>query len=99
METQAKPQLEPLEVGTEFKILKVTADAGAEMPLHYCTSEAVVTVQQGATILELGDQTVELSRGSVFLIPAGKEHSLKVNEPLKSTVVMASGAEIKFVDR
>lgn len=91
-----RPQLAPLHSGDQFKVLEVTGDAGADMPLHYCTSEAVINVQEGRAILTIDDKEKELFRGTVILLPANKVHSLKITENLKAFVVMAKEAAIKF---
>jgi quercetin dioxygenase-like cupin family protein len=93
-----KPQLAPLHAGDEFKVLEVTGEAGADMPLHYCTSEAVINVQEGRAILTIDDKEKELLRGTTILLPANKVHSLKVTEALKAFVVMAKEADIKFAN-
>lgn len=96
METQAKPEMRPLQVGEQFKMLEVTAVAGAFMPVHYCTSEAIVMVREGTATLEMEGGNTELAPGSSILIPAGKPHSLRVGQPLKATVVMERTATLEF---
>jgi len=96
METIEKPQLSPLHVGEQFKVLEVTGIAEADMPLHYCTSEAVVIIQKGKAILSIDGERKELSPGMSVLLPARKKHTLKVIEPLKAQVVMAKDASIEF---
>ncbi|HQZ94604.1 MAG: cupin domain-containing protein [Flavobacteriales bacterium] len=96
METKAKPELKPLHVGEQFKMLQVTAVAGAFMPEHYCTSEAIVSVSEGSATIEMKDGNTELAAGSSFLIPAGKPHSLRIGHTFKATVVMERNATLEF---
>lgn len=96
MKVIEKPQLKPLYVGEQFKVLEVTGNAGADMPLHYCTSEAVVTIQQGRAVLSIDGEAKELTPGMSVLLPAQKKHSLKVVDTLKAQVVMAKEASIEF---
>jgi quercetin dioxygenase-like cupin family protein len=94
-----KPQLAPLYLGDQFKVLAVTGNAGADMPLHYCTSEAVVNVQQGSAILTMDDKRKEISPGMAVLIPANKAHTLSVTASFKAFVVMSKDATIKFAEQ
>ena len=94
--TIEKPQLNPLFVGKQFKVIEITGSASADMPLHYCTSEAVVTTQKGEATLTIDGQQHTLKTGDSFLIPANKHHSLKVVEALKAVVVMAYDGAIEF---
>ena len=96
METQAKPELKPLQLGEQFKMLEVTAVAGAFMPLHHCTSEAIVMVREGTATLEMDGGNTELAPGSSILIPAGRPHALRVGQPFKATVVMERKASLVF---
>ena len=98
MEIKAKPQLNPLTTGGQLKVLEVTAEAGAVMPPHYCTSDAVITVLQGRAQLDLGDRKEELDTGSSFLIPVGRVHILSVRENFRSTVTLSRDAKIKFAE-
>lgn len=91
-----KPQLKPLYMGEQFKVLEVTGNSQAYMPLHYCTSEAAVTIQQGRAELSIDGETKELGPGMSVLLPAKKKHSLRVIDTLKAQVVMAREASIEF---
>ncbi len=92
-----KPQLNLLFVGEQFKVLEVTGNVSADMPLHYCTSEAVVTIRKGEATLTIDEQQHRLKTGESFLIPANKHHSLKVEEALIAVVVMTCDGTIEFV--
>ena len=96
MKTMEKPQLIPLYIGKQFKVLEVTGNAEVNMPLQYCTSETVVTIQKGRVILIIDETEKELTTGMSVLLPTRKEHSLKIIESLKAQVVMAKDATIKF---
>lgn len=96
MKTIEKPLLSLLHLGEQFKVLEVTGNAEADMPLHYCTSEAVVSVQQGEAILTIDGTGKKLNPGTSVILPARKKHYLRVVEPLKALVVMAKEATIEF---
>lgn len=96
MKMVEKPQLSPVFFGEQFKVLEVTGNAEVNMPLHYCTSEVVVTIQKGRAILIIDNAEKELTTGMSVLLPARKEHSLKIIESLKAQVVMAKDATIEF---
>ena len=96
MEATTKPQLKPIQVGEQFKMLEVTAEAGAVMPRHYCTSDAVVVVLEGTATLVLAEGAIPLVPGTSFLIPVGKVHTLNVERTFKATVIMGSSATLEF---
>lgn len=91
-----KLQVKALYVGKQFKVLEVTGNAGIDMPLHYCTSEAVVAIQQGRATLYIDGEIKELTSGMSVLLPANKKHSLKVVDTLRAQVVMTKEASIEF---
>lgn len=96
MQTLAKPQLKPIQVGEQFKTLEVTAEAGAVMPSHYCTSDAVVVVLKGEATLVMEDGDTPLVEGSSFLIPVRKKHTLNVKKAFKAIITMSSSATLEF---
>jgi len=96
MKTLVKPQLKPIQVGEQFKTLEVTAEAGAVMPAHYCTSDAVIVVLEGEATLVLEGGDTPLTAGSSFLIPVGKPHTLNVTRAFKAIVTMGSTATLEF---
>jgi quercetin dioxygenase-like cupin family protein len=51
MKTANKPELITLKTGVLLTVLKVTGQAGMQMPLHYSTKEAVLIVQEGSAAL------------------------------------------------
>lgn len=96
METLVKPQLRPVQVGEQFKTLEVTAEAGAVMPSHYCTSDAVVVVLEGEATLVMEGGNTPLVAGTSFLIPVGKPHTLNVTKAFKAVVTMGATATLEF---
>lgn len=96
MGTLTKPQLRPMQIGEQFRSLEVTAAAGAMMPAHHCTSEAVVVVLQGEASMVMEDGETPLHEGTSFLIPAGKVHTLNVIRDFRATVIMGSLATLEF---
>ena len=96
MGTMVKPQLRPIQIGGQFKTLEVTAEAGAVMPPHHCTSEAVVVVLEGEATLVMEEGDTPLVAGTSFLIPAGKTLTLNVARTFKATVIMGSNATLEF---
>lgn len=94
--TLNKPIMTPLETGDSFKTFEITAKAGMEMPNHHSTKEAVVTVQSGRAILKMPSENHVLNAGSSFIIPAGIEHTLSVEQDFRAIAVMALESEIEF---
>lgn len=97
MKTSSLPEMMPFKVGENFKVLQVTGEAGAQVPLHYSTQEAVVIVQEGTAHLEIDEIKHMLQAGYVFIIPAGQNHTLTINVKFKAFVIMSKNSEVKFV--
>ena len=97
MNTQNIPKLVTVKTGDSFKIHEVTGQAGMKMPLHYSTREAVVTVQKGSAILNIDEQEIHLAVNDSYIIPAHKNHSLRLETEFRSLVVMAVDSNIEFV--
>lgn len=97
MDVIHKPQLTHLKIGTSFKTMQVTGQAGALMPPHHSTGEAIIIVQEGRALLKMPDSEHILEKGSCFIIPAGKEHSLQIVKDFKAVAVMAVDSEINFI--
>lgn len=98
MKTASLPQMMPFKVGETFKVLQVTGEAGAQVPLHYSTQEAVIIVQEGTAQLEIDEVKHMLQAENVFIIPAGKNHTLTLKAPFKAFVIMSKDSEVKFVE-
>ncbi len=92
-----KPELTPLEVGASFKTIQVKGLAGTTMPPHYSTKEAVIVVQEGRALLKMPDSDHVLKKGCTFIIPAGKEHTLKIQQDFKAVAIMAVDSQINFI--
>jgi quercetin dioxygenase-like cupin family protein len=97
MELINKPEVTPLKFGNSFKTLQINGLAGTQMPEHHSTKEAVIVVQEGQALLKMGDSNHKLRKGSVFIIPAANNHSLKIIEDFKAVAIMANNSEINFI--
>lgn len=97
MEVIHRPQLTQLQIGTLFKTMKVTGQAGTLMPPHLSTGEAIIIVLEGEAFLKMPDAEHVLGIGSCFIIPAGKEHTLQIIKDFKAVAVMAVDSEINFI--
>lgn len=93
---QNKPEMTLLQSGKSIKTFKITAEAGMEMPEHHSTKEAVVVIQKGKAILKMPDKEHVLNVGSSFIIPAGVNHTLYVQEDFQALAIMAVDSEIEF---
>ncbi len=96
METIQKPELTLLDKGSSLKTLQVIALAGMRMPPHHTTKEAVIVVQEGEALLKMPNVDHRLRQGTVFIIPAGIEHSLEIKKDFKAIAIMAADSEINF---
>lgn len=97
MEVMIKPELTSLKVGNSFKTMQVEGRAGMIMPPHHSTKEAVIVVQQGQALLKMLESDHVLQKGSTFIIPAGKEHTLTIQKDFKAIVIMAVDSKINFI--
>lgn len=91
-----KPEMTLLKSGKSIKIFEITAKAGMEMPEHHSTKEAVVIIKKGKAILTMPDKKHELKEGSTFIIPAGVDHTLNVEEDFLALAIMGVDSEIEF---
>lgn len=96
MSTENRPKLHLEQQTEEFKVFKVTAKAGMEMPEHISTKEAVVAVQKGKGLLKMQGQETELREGEACVIPGGIKHSLIIQDDFQAIITMAHDSEIKF---
>lgn len=96
MEVLNQPELHLLHAGDSLKTLEVTALAGAIMPPHHTTKEAVIIVHQGRALLKMPTTVHVLQKGMALTIPALAQHSLEVKEDFKAVVIMALDSDIEF---
>ncbi|MEP6793302.1 MAG: cupin [Saprospiraceae bacterium] len=98
MQTLVKPQINILETGKEYKILRVTGAKGCQMPPHISTKEAIIIVYEGEALLKLGNKEIHLVVNEPFIIPALASHSLFITEDFAAHVIMSADSEIKFIN-
>lgn len=96
MEVMNKPEVTSIDVGLSTKVMQIKGAAGMIMPPHYATKEAVIVVQEGQAVLKMQGSSHILKKGSTFIIPAGKEHTLTIQKDFKAIAVMAIESVINF---
>lgn len=96
MDILVRPQMSILNIGNEYKILKVTGIKGSQMPCHICTKEAIIFVLEGEAILTTNKKQIHLKPHDSIIINAAESHTLSIIESFKANVVMAIDSEIKF---
>lgn len=97
MDTHKKPEMSLSQIGSKFKVLKVTGEKGMQMPSHFSTKEAVIVVLQGEAILNLMDKKIHLKPHESAIIPAGEPHTLELKSTFQADVVMEIESEIQFM--
>lgn len=97
MEVMNRPELTSLKMGDSIKTMQVKGLSGMVMPPHHSTKEAVIVVQEGEALLKMPDSEYKLEKGSVFIIPAGKEHTLTITKDFKAVAIMAADSEINYI--
>ncbi len=97
MEVMNRPELTPLEMGHSIKTLQVKGLAGTVMPPHHSTKETVIVVQEGMALLKMPEGSHTLKKGFTFIIPAGKEHTLTIQQDFMAIAIMAVDSEINFI--
>ncbi|MEP6951917.1 MAG: cupin domain-containing protein [Ginsengibacter sp.] len=80
-----------------YKVMEVSLNGGEEISQHEATSDAFIIVKEGTGKIIFSDNEIELQRGSTFVIPANKQHRLRVNDTFNACIIFASGGEIKFL--
>ncbi|MFB0497534.1 quercetin dioxygenase-like cupin family protein [Mucilaginibacter sp. OAE612] len=90
--------MKQLEVNEHFQVVKVELTAGANMKRHIATSDACLIVEEGNALLVYAGETYELGKGETFLILANEQHMLKIINDFKAWIVLANGAQIKYLE-
>lgn len=85
--------------GGYHTVLSADIPEGEAMQEHYSTSEALIIVLEGSAMLIFKDKQVHLSKGSVYLIPGLKVHSLEALEDLKIYLVLGTAGNIKMIEK
>lgn len=95
--THKNPAIQQIYTGNALKVLQVTGEYNALMPLHYSTKEAVVTILEGSAILDMDNKEHLLKFSDSVIIPANQAHSLTVITKMKAIVVMPVDSTIEFI--
>jgi quercetin dioxygenase-like cupin family protein len=66
-------------------------DQGASIPLHTHPIEEGFVVTEGAVTIQLGEETITATAGSVVRIPPGVPHALR-NQAIDSARVLGAAA-------
>jgi quercetin dioxygenase-like cupin family protein len=82
-----------------YKVMNVILNAGESMSPHKATSDAFLIVKEGNGKIIFLDSEVELQQGSTIIIPADKEHKLKVINAFNAYVIFAAEGEVKFLNK
>ena len=96
MEVAQLPQIETLQTGRLFKILRVIGEQGIQMPLHHSTGEAILIGQRGSAVLYMDGKEYEVARGSSIIIPSRMPHSLNIIQDFHALVIMDNNSIIEF---
>jgi quercetin dioxygenase-like cupin family protein len=67
--------------GDQMTLVEVTADQGAEVPLHVHPHEQIGYIARGRLLFTIGDETKELVAGDSYLMPGNVPHGGKALEP------------------
>lgn len=86
-----------LKIGNSMKIIRIAGKEGMRMPPHCSSQEAVIVVQQGLATLGMPESEHELGPGDTILVPAQKEHTLRIKKDFKALAIMALNSEINFI--
>jgi quercetin dioxygenase-like cupin family protein len=65
---------------TSFFVGEFEMDQGASVPLHTHPIEEAVVVTKGTLVVQLGEETITATAGSVVRIPPGVAHGLHNQE-------------------
>lgn len=96
MKNGDRPQMRVLEEGQYLKLIEVTAKSGMFMPEHHATAETVIMVKKGRAVLNMDDRDYNLKAGDSMILPAMKDHHLKVIDDFNAVITMALKGDIKF---
>jgi quercetin dioxygenase-like cupin family protein len=65
-------------------------DQGASVPLHTHPIEEAVVVTEGALVVQLGEESITATAGSIIRIPPGVPHGLRNQETLSARALGAA---------
>lgn len=89
-------EIKELHSGAQYKVLKAVIPGGQGMPTHFATTDAFIIVSKGKAELIFSDREVLLEKGSTFLIPATRLHTLRVLEDFEVAIILGGGGNIEF---
>jgi quercetin dioxygenase-like cupin family protein len=76
---------------TSCFVAEFEMDQGASIPLHTHPIEEGFVVTEGAVTIQLGEETITATAGSVVRIPPGVPHALR-NQAIDSARVLGAAA-------
>ncbi|RYU92176.1 cupin domain-containing protein [Mucilaginibacter terrigena] len=79
-----------------MKVVYLELAAGTSMPRHIATGDACLVVEKGMALLIYRDETRELTKGIVTVIPANQQHMLKIIKDFKAYIVLTANADIEY---
>lgn len=96
MEVIDKPEITMLAKGYLIKTFQVKGHTRTIMPSHYCTTKAFLVVEEGRALMHILESEPILKTGFVFVILAGKEHILSIQENFKGVPTKDIDSKINF---
>jgi quercetin dioxygenase-like cupin family protein len=88
--------MEQLQMNDHYRVVTVDLLAGTNMPRHIATSDAYLIVEDGSALLIYAGETYELNKGNNIMIPANREHILRVINDFKGYIILANNATISY---
>lgn len=72
-------KVEKLHISDTYETILIRIEAKHELPRHKTAKEALLVMQQGEAIFEIGSKSYNLKKGDHFMIPVNIEHSVLAN--------------------
>jgi quercetin dioxygenase-like cupin family protein len=98
MRTVNKPVMVSLKTGASFRLVKVTDQAGIQMPLYNSTEEAVFIVLEDGALLKIDENEHLLHARDSFIIPARQNHNLSLKSEFKALDIRSLDSKVEFVN-
>ncbi len=93
-----RPQVDPVHMGTQQRVIQGSSDRPAFMPEHYATHEAAAIVAEGTADIHYSESgtNVSVSAGQRHLIEPNQRHALSSPGASRMYLAMPAPGELRF---
>jgi quercetin dioxygenase-like cupin family protein len=97
MRMKKSPKINALGRTSKFKLAKISAKAGTEIPTHSSKEEVMILVQNGRAVLTFNSGVAVLEKNNCRVIPAFQLHAIKISEDFEALAIMGNDVFLDFL--